>query len=231
MNRKKILKSAFVLLLIAVFVVPLAYFLIYPNYNDLIGPIKRFNIQRITEEFTFQFFTNISPSREKVLGVSDTTSTTKTIEESLGSVELTQKILEELDTRIKISSIGVEGNVFEGVDAKTMDTGFWHFPVSQLPGQKGNSVIIGHRYAKLPPSKDTFFNLDKVKVGDRVLVEQSDTSYTYVVTDTKVVEKNDISILQNFNDYRITLVTCTPLWTANQRLVIIGKLDKLYKNT
>ena len=112
-----------------------------------------------------------------------------------------------------------------------MNKGFWHFPTSDLPGQKGNSVIIGHRYAKLPPNKDTFFNLDKVKVGDKIEVVQLDQTHTYIVTDTKIVEKNDISILQNYSDYRITLITCSPLWSSNQRLVVVGKLDKLYKNT
>lgn len=231
MNKKRILRNTCVLILILLFALPLIYFLVYPNYDKVIGPIKRFNIQRSTEEFTFQLLTNLSPSKDKVLGISDTTSTDQTIEESLGNIELNQKVLEELGTKISISSIDVEGNVYEGVDAKTMDTGFWHFPISQLPGEKGNTVIIGHRYAKLPPSKDTFFNLDKVRAGDKIIVEQYNNLYTYIITDLKVVEKNDISILQNFGDYRITLVTCTPLWTADQRLVIVGKLDKLYKNT
>jgi LPXTG-site transpeptidase (sortase) family protein len=86
-----------------------------------------------------------------------------------------------------------------------MNKGFWHFPSSNLPGQKGNMVVIGHRYAKLPPNKDTFFNLDKVKVGDKIEVVQNDNQFTYIVTETKVVEKNDISVLQDYSDYRITL--------------------------
>ncbi len=83
-----------------------------------------------------------------------------------------------------------------------------------------------------PPNKGySFFNLDKVKVGDKIEVVQNDNQFTYIVTETKVVEKNDISVLQDYSDYRITLITCSPLWTSKQRLVIVGKLDKLYKNT
>lgn len=231
MKEGKIFKNILLTVLILLFISTLGYFLIYPNYNNIIGPIKRFNVQRSTGEIAFQILTTISPSKDRVLGISDTTSTEQTIEESLGEIEMVDKNLENLGTKIKISSINVEGYIFDGIDAKTMDTGFWHFPISNLPGEKGNTVIIGHRYAKLPPSKDTFFNLDKVKVGDKIFVEQVNNSFTYIVTDTKVVEKNDISVLKDFDDYRITLVTCTPLWTANQRLVIIGKLDKLYKNT
>ena len=229
---KKIFKTFVTITLIGLVLIPLFYYILYPNYNKLIGPIKRFDIQRSSEEIMFQILTTVVPTRDKVLGISDTVSNRNSIEESLSKdFVLERKVLEEMNTRILINSIEVDGLVYEGLESKTMDRGFWHFPTSNLPGQKGNVVIIGHRYAKLPPQKDTFFNLDKVKVGDKIQVVQSDIEYTYIVADTRVVEKNDISILQDFTDYRITLVTCTPLWSAKQRLVIVGKLDKLYQNT
>lgn len=228
---KKSLKILTTTILISIFLIPLGYFVIYPNYNKLVGPIKRFDIQRYSEEITFQFLTKVSPSKDKILGITDITSTNLSIEESIGSISIDTKYLEQLDTKLHINSIEVEGNIFEGTDSNTMNKGFWHFPISQLPGEKGNFVVIGHRYAKLPPSKDTFFNLDKVKVGDRIKVLQNTNEYTYIVTDTKEVEKNDISVLKDYNDYRMTLITCTPLWTSDRRLVITAKLDKLYKNT
>lgn len=228
----KLLKSIITTVLIMIILFPVVYFVIYPNYNKVIGPIKRFDVQRSAGEIVFQILTSIVPSRDKILGVTTLNTTGQSIEESLGEgTILDRKILEELNTKISINSIEVEGDVYEGLESTTMNKGFWHFPTSNLPGQKGNIVIIGHRYAKLPPNKDTFFNLDKVKVGDRIEVKQSDAVYTYIVTDSKVVEKNDISVLQDYSDYRITLITCSPLWTSKQRLVIVGKLDKLYKNT
>lgn len=229
---KKSLKILITTVLLLILVLPLGYFVIYPNYNKVIGPIKRFDIQRSAGEITFQILTQLIPTEDKILGIQMESPLGLSIEESISKdTILENKILEELNTKIFINSIEVEGNIFEGIDSKTMNKGFWHFPTSNLPGQKGNSVIIGHRYAKLPPNKDTFFNLDKVKVGDKIEVVQLDQTYTYIVTDTKTVEKNDISILQNYSDYRITLITCSPLWSSDQRLVIIGKLDKLYKNT
>ena len=229
---RKAVRTIITVILISAVLIPLGYFLIYPNYNKLIGPIKRINVQRSAEEITFQILTQLVPTKDTVLGVSIQSSNGESIEESLSSqTVIDRKILEELNTKITITSIYVEGLVYEGVDSHTMNKGFWHFPPSNLPGQKGNIVVIGHRYAKLPPSKDTFFNLDKVKVGDKIEVIQSDNKFTYIVTETKVVEKNDISVLQDYSDYRITLITCSPLWTSKQRLVIVGKLDKLYKNT
>lgn len=229
---KKAFKIVITVILIILVLIPLGYFVIYPNYNKVIGPIKRFDIQRTSKELTFQILTQLVPTKDRVLGVALESPNHTSIEESLGKdTVLESKILEELETKILINSIEVDGAVYEGLDSHTMDKGFWHFPISSLPGQQGNIVIIGHRYLKLPPNKDTFFNLDKVKVGDRIEVVQSNTSYTYIVTETKVVEKNDISVLADFSDWRITLITCEPLWSSNQRLVIVGKLDKLYKNT
>jgi len=229
---KKSAKMIVTIILILIILTPLGYFLIYPNYNKLIGPIKRFNIQRSAEEITFQIITELVPTKDEVLGVAIQSSGGQSIEESLNpQTVIDRKILEELNTKIIINSIDVEGLVYEGADAHTMNKGFWHFPTSSFPGQKGNMVVIGHRYAKLPPNKDTFFNLDKVKVGDKIEVIQNNNQFTYIVTESRVVEKNDISVLQDYSDYRITLITCSPLWTSKQRLVIVGKLDKLYKNT
>ena len=226
------IKSIVTVILIAVIFIPVFYYIIYPNYNTLIGPIRRFDIQRSAQEITFQILTQLVPTRDKVLGVNIENDNNITIEESIGKdFVIEETILENLNTKVIVNSIEVEGSIYEGVDSNTMNKGFWHFPTSSLPGQKGNVVVIGHRYAKLPPNRDTFFNLDKVKVGDSIEVVQNNNQFTYIVTDTIVVEKNDTSILQDYSDYRITLITCTPLWTANQRLVIVGKLDKLYKNT
>jgi sortase A len=229
---KKGIKILLTTILISLVILPVGYFLIYPNYNKLIGPIKRFDIHRSAHEITFQVLTALVPSKDSILGTEDISEKYLSIEESIGKdFILEEKVIEQRNTVLTISSIEVEGKIYEGIESTTMDKGFWHFPTSQLPGQKGNVVVMGHRYANLPPKKDTFFNLDKVKVGDRIEIIEQDRQYTYIVTETKVVEKNDVSILSDFSDYRITLVTCTPLWTDNQRLVIVGKLDKLYQNT
>ena len=207
----KTFKILTTVILILSILTPLTYFIVYPNYNNLVAPLKRINIQRSAQEITFQIFTRMVPTKEQILGVNIQNDNIQTIEESISKdFIISETVLENLNTKILIDSMEIEGKVYEGVDANTMDRGFWHFPISSLPGQKGNMVVIGHRYLKLPPNRDTFFNLDKVKVGDSIEVLQNDNEFTYIVTETKIVEKNDTSILQDFSDYRITLVTCTP---------------------
>ena len=131
--------------------------------------------------------------------------------------------------RILIDNINIEGKVLQGESSLTMDKGFWHFPISAFPGEKGNMVTIGHRFMNLPPNRDSFFNLDQTKIGEKIVISHQEGVYTYIVVDKKEVEPNDLSVVQETEDYRLTLITCTPLWTSQKRLVIIAKLDKLYK--
>jgi sortase A len=219
-----------IFLLLLVFL-PIGYFLILPNYNSTIGAFKRINAKRSAYDIYFSLLTDISPTQQQVLGTGEVLVEDASIEDYLGEVEDIDPILERLNSKLYIDSIDVEGAIFQGKDSHTMDRGFWHFPTSVYPGQQGNSVIIAHRYLYLPPAKNTFFNLDKVKKGDNIVVEQEGNKYTYIVSEVKVVEKNDISVLQDSTEHQITLITCTPLWTSHKRLVVVAKLDKLYQKT
>ncbi len=228
MNTSNSIKYVTTLFLILLVLTPILFFLLYPFYNDLTLATKEFNLYRITKEKTVTLLTEISPPQERykeqILGATS-------IEESLSSTQvvLDQKLLEELNTRISIVDINVEGAIYQGESSLTMDKGFWHFPISKFPGEKGNVVIIGHRFLNLPPATDTFYNLDKIKIGDHIDITHSEGEYTYIVVETKEVESNDMSIIEQGDDYKLTLVTCTPLWTSEKRLVVIAKLDKLYK--
>ena len=154
----------------------------------------------------------------------------KSIEDYLNSEnQIGKTVLEDLNTKLQIDSVSILGRISEGGDSKAMLRGFWHFPTSSYPGEQGNMVVIGHRFQYLPPAKNTFFYLDRVQIGDSIKVFGDTGEYTYIVTNIKVTEPNDISVLNKTDDYRLTVITCTPLWTSHQRLVITAKLDKLYK--
>lgn len=135
--------------------------------------------------------------------------------------------LEEKNTELEIKSAEIYGDVVDGLDQNSMSRGFWHFPESKAPGERGNVVVIGHRFDKLPPDPETFYHLDKVTVGDKITIYQKNHEYVYTVTQTAIIAKDDISVIQNTSDYRLTLITCTPLWTAEKRLVVIAVQDEV----
>ena len=225
---KKTIKTLITLFLILLVLIPIGIFLIYPNYNKIQLSVKDFDFYNLTKQTTVKLLTTISPPvdtfRQEVYAEGS-------IEESVRTKDiiLDTKILEEIDATLFIDSISIEGKIFQGESSKTIDVGFWHFPLSKFPGQKGNAVIIGHRFQYLPPAKNTFFNLDKIAVGDEIVIKHKEGDWKYVVTETKVVDDNDLSVVRDSEDYRLTLITCTPLWTSEQRFVVIAKLDKLYQ--
>lgn len=225
---KKTIKILTTLFLILLVLVPISFFIIYPQYNDIVLKKSSLDIYAFAKDTTINLLTTISPTKDKFLKEEFVEGS---IEESIkgANIILDRKILEELDTSLSIPNLLIEGHIFQGGDAYTMDKGFWHFPSSTYPGQKGNFVVIGHRFMNVPPAKDTFFNLEDVKIGDEIKVKHNEGEFTYIVTETKVVEANDISVVKDTDDYRITLITCTPLWTSEKRFIVIAKLDKLYQ--
>ncbi|EFK95167.1 Uncharacterized protein yhcS [sediment metagenome] len=132
------------------------------------------------------------------------------------------KPIPEVNT-LTIPSIGVDGEIFEGSSIYTLNKGLWRRPKTSTPDKGGNTVIVAHRYL-FTEGPNTFYHLDKVKKGDKFALFWNKKEYIYEVTEVKTVEPTAIEIEDNTKDPIVTLYTCTPLWTAKYRLVVIGKL-------
>ncbi|MCA9385717.1 class E sortase [Candidatus Dojkabacteria bacterium] len=132
-------------------------------------------------------------------------------------------VLEALNSYLIIPKIGVSGAVLEGTDASTLDQGFWHRPASSNPSEGGNTVITGHRFLYKDGPK-TFYHLDKLEIGDEIRVLWEGIDYTYEVESIHEVHPRNIAVEDNTQEPILTLYTCTPLWTAENRLVIRAKL-------
>lgn len=96
-----------------------------------------------------------------------------------------------------------------------------------MPGQVGNSVILGHR---MKTYGSLFNRLNEIAVGDIIVITAVDgTVITYTV-DT-VIPELDPAELVNYiqgdsgtGGQRITLVTCTPVGVGSHRIVVIAQL-------
>ena len=64
--------------------------------------------------------------------------------------------------------------------------------------------------------------------GDRIILTTTSGQHlTYVVSGTpQAVSPSDVAVLNYFGDNRITLTTCTPEFSASQRLVVVGMLKQ-----
>jgi LPXTG-site transpeptidase (sortase) family protein len=127
------------------------------------------------------------------------------------------------ENRLVIPTIAVDEEIKEGSNIGVIDSGdVWHRPNSSDDLNFSNTVIVGHRFTYTSPY-GTFYHLDKLKPGDTMAVYWHEKEYVYKVVETKVVEPSDINVESASSEARLTLYTCTPIWSAKQRLVVIAK--------
>jgi LPXTG-site transpeptidase (sortase) family protein len=118
-----------------------------------------------------------------------------------------------------IPTIGVSALIRQGTDISILDRveGVWH----QSGALTGNYVIAGHRFKYLPPNTQTFYNLDKVQVGDSIELWLGGKEKEYVVSQLRTVSNDDVSILNPTVTPQLLIYTCVDL-TYSKRLVVIA---------
>ncbi|MBK5240588.1 class D sortase [Clostridium sp.] len=122
---------------------------------------------------------------------------------------------------IAIPKIDVNVALSEGIDTGILKYAVGHFTGTPMPGEKGNTCIAGHRSY----TYNQYFNrLDELGIGDIIIVTTRAGEFKYEVYESKVVEPEEISVLDNTEGAEITLVTCTPIRVATHRLIVKGKL-------
>ena len=122
--------------------------------------------------------------------------------------------------RIQIPSTGVDFVVIEGTDTASLKKGPGHYPDTALPGEGKTIGVAGHRTTYLAP----FRNIDKINQGDEVRIDMPYATFTYKVTDTKIVEPTATQIVDDVGRERLVLTACHPLYSAAQRYVVFADL-------
>lgn len=127
--------------------------------------------------------------------------------------------------RLIITKIGVNVPIIGGNQADYgLARGAWLVPLGSTPDKGGNTIITGHRFKYLPPSNFTFYLLDKLIPGDIIVVIFNKQKYYYRVRDLKIVDKNDATVNQPSASSSLTLYTCHPIYSTEQRLVVVSEL-------
>jgi LPXTG-site transpeptidase (sortase) family protein len=113
--------------------------------------------------------------------------------------------------------------VVQGVTQKDIRFAPGHYPDSAMPGQKGNFSVAGHR------NRATFWDLDKLKPGEKIVVETKTNWYVYQVVKQRIVLPTAVEVVRPVPPTMtagklITLTTCNPKFDNYQRLIIHGTL-------
>ncbi|MGN9837616.1 class E sortase [Nonomuraea sp. H19] len=120
--------------------------------------------------------------------------------------------------------------VVEGAGVEELKKGPGHYPDSAMPGEIGNFVVSGHRTTYGAP----FNEIDKLKSGDEIIVDAREARYTYRVVSQDIVQPDEIDVVAPVpgrpgmrpTSPFITLTTCHPKYSAAQRLIVYGMLNK-----
>ncbi len=126
--------------------------------------------------------------------------------------------------RLVIPTIGVHIPIVEGNNEGVLFQGAWRRPNTSTPDKGGNTVITGHRFQYVPPNNKTFYNLNKLEKGAKIFVFWNNKEYRYLVSETFIVEPEQVEIEDDLPGNVLTLYTCHPLWTADKRLVVRANL-------
>lgn len=150
---------------------------------------------------------------------------------------------------IRIPALGADyvRVVVEGTNAAELEQGPGHYVNSALPGELGNFALAGHRVGKGSP----FLDLDRLLPGDAIVIETADMWFTYRVlgdpatgdfgTDPsgipgqQIVSPQAVEVINPIPGVQdgtvepatayLTLTTCHPKFSAQQRLIIHASLD------
>ena len=108
-----------------------------------------------------------------------------------------------------------------------MNHGVVHYRISgasAYPGEVGNFVVMGHSAGDIYSSnqyKFIFSGLERLEAGDIMYVHYSGLRYTYKVVDNEVIWPTEVSkLIMDTDKPMMTLVTCWPLGTSRQRLLV-----------
>lgn len=109
------------------------------------------------------------------------------------------------------------------------------YMTQSLPGEYGNNSIFGHsslpQLYNVKDYKTIFTYLPSLERGDKVFATVEGKEYEYEVYDMFVVKPDEVSVLeQRLDASYLTLITCVPPGTYNERLVVRAKLKKTQIN-
>lgn len=122
--------------------------------------------------------------------------------------------------------------VYHGTGHDTLTKGVGQYTGTTAPGMVGNFAVAGHRTTYGRP----FHDIQQLQVGDLIIVETVDEYVVYRVTWHEIVAPTDVAVIAPVPDEPgmtpdkayLTLTTCHPEYSAQQRYVVHALLLRSY---
>lgn len=131
---------------------------------------------------------------------------------------------------IIIPKINLKVAIVTGNNEAALLKGAWHrYPERGDPAKGGNFILAAHRFLmgwtpQQTRAKSPFYNIDKLAVGDPIIIIFKGKKYNYTITKMYDVKPNELSIEDAAGPDRLTLYSCTLKGSADGRSVIQATL-------
>jgi len=125
--------------------------------------------------------------------------------------------------RILIPRVGANYVVVKGTDTQDLISGPGVYPETRFPGRGGTTAIAGHRTTYLAP----FREINLLGRGNHILLYMPYAHFVYTVTGQRVVWPSDVAAaVSDVGHSRLVLSACTPVFTAEKRLLVYARLTR-----
>lgn len=123
--------------------------------------------------------------------------------------------------RIQIPAVGVDAPVVQGDGWEQLKKGVAQHIGTPNPGENGNIVLSGHNDV----FGEVFRYLDRLGPGDSIILFTSQRQYTYIITETQMVEPTAVEVMAPTSDAQVTLISCHPYLVDIHRIVVSAVLQ------
>ena len=118
--------------------------------------------------------------------------------------------------RIHVERLGLDMVVVNGTDSDMLRKGPGLDPRAFFPGEGELVYIAGHRTTFGAP----FAHIDRLRAGDRVVLEVPYGRFVYRVRNSVIVPAGDIGRLRSRAREEIALQACHPRFSAGERYIV-----------
>ena len=121
--------------------------------------------------------------------------------------------------RLEIPRLDLDVVVVNGTDAGSLRRGPGRHLETWMPGAGELVYIAGHRTTYGAP----FSHIDELRRGDRIFVELPYATVEYRVTEERIVDQYELSVLESRGREELVLQACHPRFFASERYLVYAR--------
>ena len=120
---------------------------------------------------------------------------------------------------IDVPRLGLDGVVVNGTEVADLRRGPGRHLESFMPGERKLVYIAGHRTTYAAP----FSRINELRPGDTISLKLPYASFVYRITGHRIVDDNDLSVLESHGHEELVLQACHPRFFASHRYLVYAQ--------